>query len=498
MSQPHLQTEKPANVTKGGGWRVAGGGYFLAHLILGCLLLATATLKGHQLFTAAPVRERYIWDARWFQIFLIEIETVLAVWLLSGIRPEAARRVAMLSFACFALVNAIMAWNGEASCGCFGRVHMRPVDVLVFDVVCVVVLALCRARPATARHDELPEAKPFNPLAIVGLAVLACGILVRGWVRPPDEMFSRVALEPGITDLGTMPQGEKLTRRLTFTNGLPVPIQIVGIRSSCNCTTAGDWTGRTVAADSRVELPITYDAGEHDGPRTSHFTVYYRDIGRQLSAWQTVSFSANVATDYRVEPREVDFGTLDADRTATRSVVVRPVQLRDVTVTRVECEMRSVNGRIAADGGNIRVDLTYQPEPSSPGGRVGGRVRLHTNSTHLPVADVFVSAEVTPIIDIEPRMIVVGAEAAGTVEHAIAVRWRGRPSRIKQVSSAGGNLQCRTVEDSEGSRVAVAVPPCPDGRCIDSEVRMVIEGGGGERLVVVPVHRFPNTKEASK
>jgi hypothetical protein len=118
-----------------GLWRIPRA----APAVLGVVLLIAAALKTHQLATG-PSGENSLFTSRWFQIGLVEFESVLALWLLSGAYPRQARLTALATFACFSVVSLSQAFAGKVSCSCFGELPLRPWYAFLFDVAAVSAL----------------------------------------------------------------------------------------------------------------------------------------------------------------------------------------------------------------------------------------------------------------------------------------------------------------------------------------------------------------------
>jgi hypothetical protein len=138
---------------------------------LGLLLLAAAALKVHQLATEPTAEEDWL-TGRSFLTVWVEVEIVLGLWFVSSLARRLAWATALACFSLFALVSLLKALEGEASCGCFGRLEVDPWYALVLDVGCIVALLVFRP-PLRA---PLRSARARVRLAAVVLLALAAGI----------------------------------------------------------------------------------------------------------------------------------------------------------------------------------------------------------------------------------------------------------------------------------------------------------------------------------
>jgi hypothetical protein len=146
-------------------------------VLLGVLLLAAAGLKAHQLATE-PVAERDLLSNRTFLVVWVELELLLGTWFVSGLLPRAAWVAAVNCFFLFAIVAALKAFSGEASCGCFGRIEVSPWYTLGLDVGALAALLVFRPdlrAPLPVSHRRLRAglAAAFVLAAGVPAAILA-------------------------------------------------------------------------------------------------------------------------------------------------------------------------------------------------------------------------------------------------------------------------------------------------------------------------------------
>jgi hypothetical protein len=115
----------------------------VVRIAVGLLLFTAATLKVYELATA-PIAGTGWLNNRWFLIAVVEGELFFSAWLLSGLWPRWSWRVALFYFLVFVAISGYKTLGGEATCGCFGRVPVKPVYTLLLDIGVVVLLLLFR------------------------------------------------------------------------------------------------------------------------------------------------------------------------------------------------------------------------------------------------------------------------------------------------------------------------------------------------------------------
>jgi len=225
----------------------------------GVLLLVAAALKLQGL-GPGPVTAMGLLSATWFQIALIEAEIILGVWLLAGISPVGAWMLACAAFATFAAVSLYQGYVGRASCGCFGQIVVSPWYAFGLDIVFLGALAVF-GRPALTPLWREPRAAFVRPLASAGgwlgggaLAFLALAAVAACFFGSLDGALAhfrgeRIAIRPGIVDIGTGELGERREVEVAIVNYTAAPVRVVGGTSDCSCITTRD-------------LPLTIQPGE--------------------------------------------------------------------------------------------------------------------------------------------------------------------------------------------------------------------------------------------
>jgi len=216
--------------------------------ILGVLLLAAALLKMQGL-ALDPVSRQGIFSTPEFQMATVEVELLLAGWLLWGVRPLGAWIAALTSFSCFAGASLYLGWIGQSSCGCFGRLALNPWYAFALDVS--VVAALFVGRPDLSalrdRSRALKEVASPTAKAVAGVGVFLAFFL--GWAyfgfgstgaALAYVRGERVSVLPKLVDLGTGVAGDLQETTVEVGNWTGHPIRIIGGTSDCACQVTND------------------------------------------------------------------------------------------------------------------------------------------------------------------------------------------------------------------------------------------------------------------
>jgi hypothetical protein len=151
--------------------------FTVVRIALGSLLLAAAGLKLYGLSVSAIPRVGWF-SQPWVQLFAVEWEAMLGMWLLSGSYPRSAWLASLGTFAVFAAVSSYLGWIGVASCGCFGVIQASPWWAFGIDVAALTALVVCRPNTLAVRnalHDNSRTAGGFAG-ALTGACLIVAGL----------------------------------------------------------------------------------------------------------------------------------------------------------------------------------------------------------------------------------------------------------------------------------------------------------------------------------
>ena len=97
----------------------------LGRSVIGLFLLATAALKAHGL-VVDPLNSELHGIPSLIQFVAIEVEVLLGLWLLSGLKPTWALLGTLGFFSIVTGVAAKQVFDRQSSCACFGKFEVNP------------------------------------------------------------------------------------------------------------------------------------------------------------------------------------------------------------------------------------------------------------------------------------------------------------------------------------------------------------------------------------
>ncbi len=235
-----------------------GVGFHILRIVLASVLLTAAGFKAFALWTDPTPALSLFTSPRW-QISLIEAETLLGLWLLSGIAPRGAWFMASITFVLMACISSYLGLTGQPSCGCLGKVELAPWYSFSLDVVAVAALWFLRPGDFSARalrDDWLLRLFRREFYLASGAGLIFVGTVAALFMAFPSLSegltFLRgesLTIEPSVVEVGNGEAGELRDFSLTIHNHTSRPISLVGGQAACGCITT-------------EELPLDVPAGE--------------------------------------------------------------------------------------------------------------------------------------------------------------------------------------------------------------------------------------------
>lgn len=242
-------------------------------LAVGLFLLTAAGLKAHGIATDPASQDSLLLSAR-LLVASIEIEILLGLWLMSGWATRGAWLASIGFFTLLACASLYMAFVGQSSCGCFGRVTVSPWQAFGVDValVCATLLWRPSRAPGTRASAWLQGALTTAGGTVVLLTLIGGAFLL--FSDDPAEALARlrgevITVEPSISDVGTGVNEEQHEFQVQVRNNTERTIHIVGGTANCSCMAIADLPMTVPAHQARtmrVKIRLKGTAGAFQQP----------------------------------------------------------------------------------------------------------------------------------------------------------------------------------------------------------------------------------------
>lgn len=223
---------------------------------VGGLLIVAAGLKAEQFFNTDH-QGGGLFQNRWLQIFLVELECALGLALLLRLKPPVVRVACQLLFVAFLAVAIYHLAFSASSCGCLGKVRLAPVAAVAVDLLVLLALWWWKPTPpAPTNHTKSIAAYAYLAIILATLALAATGV---AWTSAPAA--PAVEVVPAMLDLGTLRQGEKRRFTLDLHNRQEQPVAIDRLEFSCQCL-QGNQSAWTLPALQTTVAEFVLDLGQ--------------------------------------------------------------------------------------------------------------------------------------------------------------------------------------------------------------------------------------------
>lgn len=316
-----------------------------------------------------------------------------------------------------------------------------------------------------------------------------------------------VVVDSPTHNFGRRHQGEELWHTFVFTNQMDSSVEIIKAVSSCSCTVVGE-DGRlpdtAIPPHGTLRIPIRLHIGSAQEVASGRIVVFYRldtdPADLRPKRFFHLHLRADVIPDYRITPRELDFGEIDGLSTqlVTRTLCVTPDAAKNVVIKQVRSTSDFLSACVlpgSGNSGNYEIKVNLDVSGFAENRSLSGSLVISTDSKQLPEAVVGVRVKYLAPATIEPTMIVIGSDQKGEVARELCIS-SSQPSRIRTVSTRSDavHVEFDGRQESREHRLRLLVAPCHQ-KALDSELKieLVLFPIGGNSLVRVfsiPVHRF--------
>jgi hypothetical protein len=229
-----------------------GGGSQIVARLLGIFLLVTAGLKIHGLIVDPYGQENFL-TTPWMQLLAVEVEVLLGLWLLSGVQQRLVLFASLIVFLGFACFSFYLAWQGQADCGCFGKVKVNPWVTTVIDACLAMVTTFAilfrKSQPSSiitpARSTGRIIRNTIDTLAIAASCLIVIFLAISLYFGDPLSALAKLrgetlTISPAITQLGDRISGTSETFIVSLHNYGNEDITIFGGTTTCGCVASQD------------------------------------------------------------------------------------------------------------------------------------------------------------------------------------------------------------------------------------------------------------------
>ena len=244
-------------------------------------------------------------------------------------------------------------------------------------------------------------------------------------------------------NFGTVARGSKTEFRFTFRNLYKEDVHVVGVRTSCGCTSP-EVSKRDLKTHETADIVAKFNTRTFLGQHGATLTVTF---DKPFFAEVQLRVAGNIRGDVTFEPSFVDLGNVDLGKGASRDVRVThvgatPWEIKDVRSVNPNFEVHLSKPTHTAT--QSAYDLNVRLKPETPAGYVKGQLILVTNDPKAAQIPMDVEGRVVAEVTVSPQLLALGAVQPGrSVTKNVVVR-ANRPFCVTGVTCSDGCLSCPT------------------------------------------------------
>ena len=269
--------------------------------------------------------------------------------------------------------------------------------------------------------------------ALLAVALLGHAAVGQEWAKKMFPVTSH--------NFGTVAKGSKTEYRFTFNNPYREDVHVVGVRTSCGCTSPVV-TKRDLKTYEVSEVVATFNTRTFLGQHGATLTVTF---DKPFYAEVQLRVAGHIRGDVMFDPPFVDLGNVDLGKGVERKVRITRVGSTPWTIT----DVRSANPNFEVllsepqkTPSQTAYELTMRLKPDAPAGYVKGQLMLVTDDPRAAQIPMDVEGRVVAEVTVSPQLLALGAvTSGGTVTKNVVVR-ANREFCITGIQCDDGCLTC--------------------------------------------------------
>jgi len=285
-------------------------------------------------------------------------------------------------------------------------------------------------------------------------------------------------------DFGTVARGAATEHLFWFTNHSGSDIHVLGVRTSCGCTTPSV-VHSTVKNGEQGAIRAVFNTRSFTGQRSATITVVF-DRPRYAEAQLYVR--GYIRRDVVFQPSSVDFGTVREGETAERVVAIEYAGRNDwqIAAGRVPCPYLSVETRqTKRSAGRVGYQLVVRLGAEAPAGALDTELTLETNDSRGNQVPLTVTGQIVPPLSVSPALLFMGDVRGGQEFKARLVVRAAEPFKITAVECDDPRFQFEVSSESKTLHfIPVTFQAGGEAASLSTKIRIQTDLSGGKAAEV--------------
>ena len=291
----------------------------------------------------------------------------------------------------------------------------------------------------------------FREVSFATVLLLMLGSIVSAqtWA---EKMF-----QERVHEFGDVARGAKAEFRYELTNLYEEDVHIVGVTSSCGCTSPRI-EQNTLKTHESTAIVAKINTDRFQGQKGATLTVTF---DKPYCAQVQLQARVYIRSDVVFNPGSVEVGTVAEGQAVDRQVLVAHAGRSDWQILDVICtnpHLSATFQEISRGGGNTRYQISVHLDESVPVGYLNEHLVLKTNDRNRTQVPLPVQGRIDPSIVVSPPSLFMGnVEPGQTVTRTIVLRG-AKPFRVVSVSCADERFKFEVPESSAEPKTLHVIP----------------------------------------
>lgn len=297
---------------------------------------------------------------------------------------------------------------------------------------------------------------------LAAVCLTACGAMAQtpapGATAGATAAAGKIQFQATSFDFGKLSSGQAARHDFIFTNTGNAVLEITGVRPSCGCTTAGDWS-KSVEPGKTGTIPLQFNSAGFSGMVVKTATVTCSD---PATPTLTLQLSGNVWKEIDAVPQFVVLnGSVESVTEAKASVKVVNNGDFPIGITGLDVNNPMFVAEVKTNQPGKEFEIAVKAVlPVNPN-MTHGVITLKTTSTNVSQVQVTAMLMLHPIIATAPPQInLPSGPLSANMTHTVAVR------------NSGTNMVKITEAVASDPRISVAVKETEAGKAFNLEVNV--------------------------
>lgn len=207
-------------------------------------------------------------------------------------------------------------------------------------------------------------------------------------------------------DFGKVDSGTEVKYEFVFTNTGDQTLEITSVKTSCGCTSAGDWD-KKIEPGNTGKIPVQFNTSGYGGPSHKSVFVACNDPTR---ANVTLNLQGTIWRAFDLNPPFIVFN-LKPEGQGNENIKIKITSNAEepVTVSHANCSNPAFQLGLATVKEGKEYELSITALASNVSGSLSAPVTLDTTSPKMPTLSITAFIMMQPLLSVSPPQIMLPA-----------------------------------------------------------------------------------------